>query len=601
MKDCMQIKSIEINKFRSIKRIVCDLSDISVFVGKNDAGKSNILKALNLFFNNQTELGKQLNFAEDFNYNSKMPKRADEISIKLTFSLPRNYWKNNGRWLVWEKRWREDGEVNLDEKDSFFGVKGDGKTVVNITAKSNVRSLARRVNFVYVPAVRDYNYFDLLRIRIYKTMTKVATTSLEKASATFEDYIKNPLKQLVSDTQQKLGEQVVMSFPKNLENVFEKLDFLAGENSVSLNKRGDGIKNRYIPLILNFIASNEKELAGKGAAPYTFIWGYEEPENNMEISNCMELCNEFSTYVQEDISQIILTTHSPVFYNIKYKVQELETSVCFVQKVSLKDGTTVVPEKENIDSEMGTAAKMSDDYRKLEKRLKEQHQELENVKKILENQARKPCLFVEGATDKVILERLFTVYNIPKTFNIETKTLNGGVNFVIDNLSAWELLQKHETKRIKACGIVDSDGEKEAREYNKNKDDQNITNCIVLPKNTSVKSFAQKNRYSVFSFLETFFPERIWKKAKENGWLEEKEREKILNETAVKNCLNGRENADELLENIPLFLSHSVKCEKKGNFSKLVLQLSNEELAEAFIDLKETLQKISEYLKKNNQ
>ena len=72
MKDCMQIKSIEINKFRSIKRIVCDLSDISVFVGKNDAGKSNILKALNLFFNNQTELGKPLNFVEDFNFNSKL-------------------------------------------------------------------------------------------------------------------------------------------------------------------------------------------------------------------------------------------------------------------------------------------------------------------------------------------------------------------------------------------------------------------------------------------------------------------------------------------------------------------------------------------------
>ena len=32
-----------------------DVKDVTVLSGKNDCGKSNVLRALNLFFNNQTD------------------------------------------------------------------------------------------------------------------------------------------------------------------------------------------------------------------------------------------------------------------------------------------------------------------------------------------------------------------------------------------------------------------------------------------------------------------------------------------------------------------------------------------------------------------
>ncbi len=55
---------MEIRNFRSIQHLIINtnLNDLNVFVGKNDIGKSNILRALNLFFNNETDLGKKLNF-----------------------------------------------------------------------------------------------------------------------------------------------------------------------------------------------------------------------------------------------------------------------------------------------------------------------------------------------------------------------------------------------------------------------------------------------------------------------------------------------------------------------------------------------------------
>ena len=49
------IKKITIKNFRSIVNETIDFSDFNCFVGKNDSGKSNVLKALNLFFNGKTD------------------------------------------------------------------------------------------------------------------------------------------------------------------------------------------------------------------------------------------------------------------------------------------------------------------------------------------------------------------------------------------------------------------------------------------------------------------------------------------------------------------------------------------------------------------
>ena len=48
----MKIKSIYIKNYKSIKEArIENLGDFNVFIGKNNRGKSNILKALDLFFN----------------------------------------------------------------------------------------------------------------------------------------------------------------------------------------------------------------------------------------------------------------------------------------------------------------------------------------------------------------------------------------------------------------------------------------------------------------------------------------------------------------------------------------------------------------------
>ena len=56
------IKKIEISSFRSIEKISIEVSEINVFSGINDVGKSNILKALNLFFYGNTDFLRPLKF-----------------------------------------------------------------------------------------------------------------------------------------------------------------------------------------------------------------------------------------------------------------------------------------------------------------------------------------------------------------------------------------------------------------------------------------------------------------------------------------------------------------------------------------------------------
>ena len=48
----MRIKQVKIENFRAYRdQVVIDFNDLTAFVGKNDVGKSTILDALDIFFN----------------------------------------------------------------------------------------------------------------------------------------------------------------------------------------------------------------------------------------------------------------------------------------------------------------------------------------------------------------------------------------------------------------------------------------------------------------------------------------------------------------------------------------------------------------------
>lgn len=101
------IRSIMIKNFRSIRRENIKVSDFNVFVGMNDAGKSNILKALNLFFKHEeVDMNTPFDYQRDFTYlYPPKSKEAKAISISIEFLIPDTF--SDGGIYVWKKYGRK--------------------------------------------------------------------------------------------------------------------------------------------------------------------------------------------------------------------------------------------------------------------------------------------------------------------------------------------------------------------------------------------------------------------------------------------------------------------------------------------------------------
>ncbi len=74
------ISKIEIQYFRSVYReTISSVQELNVFTGKNDVGKSNVLKALNLFFNNCIVEDGDYLFKENYNLQRLNEVRKETI------------------------------------------------------------------------------------------------------------------------------------------------------------------------------------------------------------------------------------------------------------------------------------------------------------------------------------------------------------------------------------------------------------------------------------------------------------------------------------------------------------------------------------------
>lgn len=134
------IRQITISNFRSIRKETISAEEITTLVGKNDAGESNLLRALNLFFNGKTDAEQAFDFKADFNINATVQQRkAKEIVVELVLKLPRSYRKEGSPDTVyWKRTWRADGfhsEVHNIVKCEMVGL------LIRLTFQDEVKYL----------------------------------------------------------------------------------------------------------------------------------------------------------------------------------------------------------------------------------------------------------------------------------------------------------------------------------------------------------------------------------------------------------------------------------------------------------------------------
>lgn len=413
------IKKIEITNFRSIKSCVIDCSEYNLFCGQNDVGKSNVLKALNLFFNQQTDFETPFIFSADYNKHSLAEAQTSKkmkqlIKVKVTFIKPTSYTSITSNEFFIEKTFDRNDKTGLGViRYSEEGTK----------ARAAISRLFNQIRYVYIPALKGKEVIQYLlgllgeHQLIGSTQIEELNTSINTTTGDLSDLLNASniaigatfgLPTLLSDFWKQLSVGTNYEYTQTIEqNITTKKGTPAKLNpsyyQIPLTMRGDGVKSKFLPPILKWLQNHNSQ--------QTFIWGIDEPENSLEFRAAEALSTLFCDEYAKS-TQIFATSHSMAFINprdtsvIKPKIFRTlrseygDTSFKDINDDLLKDAN-----KEELLDEIGSLAiqkeliihfrQKIDDELHAKERL---NQTLNEVQTKLSS-VTKPLLITEGKTD----------------------------------------------------------------------------------------------------------------------------------------------------------------------------------------------------------
>lgn len=389
------ISKIEINYFRSVYSVtLSSCKDINILMGGNDAGKSNILKALNLFFNNESDLGVPYHFFDDIT-NFRLEQASDakgraSIWVKITFNNVFN-WESLPKQFAIKKSWNRTSET----PDRSWSPQKNGEKKI---LEQTISKFLNKVSFHYVPAVKGRHIFNYYLGKVYDALLDDVKLGLTSSTSALSVDVEKAVYEMANKIKNNLGFDSTIKVPNDFRSVFESLDFStkSGGYDVALQHRGDGVQARHIPFILDFIAEKSKK---------HHIWAYEEPENSLEMAKAFELAEQFHNTFSKD-NQIFLTTHSPAFYSLEGG----KSSRWLVEAdYYLDDGEKKITKAKSVtnnndaDNVLGIADLVKDRAKEAYEALKEQNRQVKQLKNALAL-LEKPVVLTEGKSDALIIE-----------------------------------------------------------------------------------------------------------------------------------------------------------------------------------------------------
>jgi len=594
MNNRITISSIQIKNFRSIRNETIDAKNLNVFVGLNDVGKSNVLKALNLFFNGQTDYGVDFDFKKDFSY--LFPRTSHgtkEIVIEIKFKIPETY-KEKGIF-VWRKTWRIS-----DYFEEILNSNGEKPS-----ERSRVPSTLRRIKYRYVPAVKSKEYYKSLLSDLYYTVSAVLDSPLEESVKGFSDVLKNYTAKISEEVSERIGLSSSLSIPDNLSDLFRTLVFRTvsngDEGEVPLDMRGDGIQARHIPIILKYIADEDQKTRNQGSMKVSTIWGFEEPENGVELSRAFDMARDFQDY-SNDI-QMFITSHSPAFYTID---NTDESQVLFVNRAGGNEGTRLssVVNRKSIGVSMGLMPLIAPYIAEKEKIISE-------AKKLIDSYGLcdVPTIFVEGKTDKAYLELAITHYSPEMKemldgggLRIFTQEGKGGCQKLVDWANAW-IFSGNMSKMV-VLFDCDNAADKKRKELIESdifvhKRSNAMVNVKTLMPSLDIISVKSKHMDIPYE-VEHLLSKDFWKKIKTKGFCEERKGEELLRITSkytsidksIKTIIEELIDDVELRETIVMYNPHTDKKDKILNFLQKSSFEEQEEYLKGFEPTIDMLKKI---------
>ena len=327
----MQLIKFSVTNFRSITAAhKIDVSATTVLIGKNNAGKSNMLHALQVAMELLQEHARansrglrRLYRDEDYSYRWKRDfpillqerKAVNQTILKLEFLLTdeeiiefmQAIGSNLNGSLPLEIRIGKDNEPDIQLKKT-------GKNTKTLSKKSGKIAdfIASRIYFNYIPAVRT----DKEAIEIISRMLSQELRVLEKD----ENYLR------ALNVIQELQQPILNELSNNLEVPLK--EFLPSIKGVKIevpdSRRRIGLRRDFnlviddgTPTNLEYKGDGVKSLVALGllknkrAHPGASIIAIEEPESHLHPGAIHQLNDIIHSLAEQN--QVIITTHNPLF------------------------------------------------------------------------------------------------------------------------------------------------------------------------------------------------------------------------------------------------------------------------------------------------
>jgi len=291
-------------------------------LGRNSSGKSNLLRALNLFFNGEVESGKELSFARDYHERPQSRKKK-VISIAVEFSLPR-YFKYRpglkhlsalGRDFTIVRKWELDPQRR--PLDSLV-VEGAPGPVPDQSEAA--RQFLGLISYRYIPnrqipavalraesqSIADSVFLRLKGDKHSKALLDSLSAAAGRMLQSADRSMKAAGAPLTAPTiaiGETLGEMLTMSG-------FQAIG--GNARPVQDEEWGAGHQAFFMHEVLHTLDTNYGRFFGWRQAT---VWGVEEPESSLHRDLETRLAGLFRNWANDEDSrlQILLTTHSPVF------------------------------------------------------------------------------------------------------------------------------------------------------------------------------------------------------------------------------------------------------------------------------------------------
>ena len=286
------ISEIQIKGFRSIRDShLSGLGDFTSFAGLNNSGKSNILRALNAFFNGETDSRQALNLDLDYYRPDLRKKKAKRISIGVKFSLPGQFKFRKGlqgvaKFLGNKPFWITKEWTRSEIVPTYYLNDSDK---LNLEDRQKIDQFLQLINFRYIP--NRVLPIDVIRSE-HQALRDVLVRRLgtrgkgqEEAFEAIKDTSKKMVQALIERFQQACpyeGE-VRLATPTSWNEMVFAFGYRLSRDGIEVEDaaQGSGIQSL---LMLETLYLIDRDYFQKFGWRQAAIWAVEEPESSLHTT-----------------------------------------------------------------------------------------------------------------------------------------------------------------------------------------------------------------------------------------------------------------------------------------------------------------------------